>query len=639
MGSEDEDELASLRVQRAARLGLAGVSLGALRKKHRASRDSEDNTFAHRALDRRPGTSRSADSEDDEADGEGVALEDDPVLFDDRLRSQLPMSFGDQEKKVVSRASSMPPGEADAVGGDAGLGEEEEEADPYHLPISHEVALERHSKIVCALDVDHSGARVVSGSRDYTVRMYDFGGMKSDMRSFRSLEPFEGHPVHALSFSPSGDAFLAVTGSAKIKVFDRDGMTRGESLQGDMYIRDQKNTKAHVSPCTNGQWHPEDRYTAMTSSEDGTVRIWDTSNVEQKTVIKPTLAKPGRVAVSSATYNGDGSLIAAGLVDGTIQLWDAKGKFGSSAAVGQVLAPKAQMLGKQDWRYVSGGGRVVRRAHQPGTEITCLRVSFDNQTLLSRSADETLKVWDVRKFQAPVHTFSDLPTHHSTTQCCFSPDGRLVLTGVSADRDGVGGGLVFLDLEQRQVVRKLAMPGSVVAVQWHVRLNQIFVGTGDKMTGAVRILYDPTLSEKGVLLCAGRKPRAPDPLDFQAPLVIHTPHALPMFREDGGKRKLRGRDKERADPAKMRKPDPGETVTGLGKGGKLGSTGGTLLTQYILKNHGKLHNPAEEDIRAAILRHGDKPEDDFSKLYSAAYKDTQPKPIYAEASDEDEDPK
>lgn len=34
--------------------------------------------------------------------------------------------------------------------------------------------------------------------------MWDFNGMKSDMRSFRKLEPSEGHPVLSLSFSPSG---------------------------------------------------------------------------------------------------------------------------------------------------------------------------------------------------------------------------------------------------------------------------------------------------------------------------------------------------------------------------------------------------------------------------------------------------
>ena len=31
----------------------------------------------------------------------------------------------------------------------------------------------------------------------------------------------------------------------------------------------------------------------------------------------------------------------------------------------------------------------------------------------------------------------------------------------------------------------------------------------------MRALYDPTFSERGVLMCAGRKLRAKDPFDFQ----------------------------------------------------------------------------------------------------------------------------
>ena len=68
------------------------------------------------------------------------------------------------------------------------------------------------------------------------------------------------------------------------------------------------------------------RYTGLTSSEDGTVRVWDTWNVVQKTVIKPTLPKPGRISVSMARYNHDGHLIVAGLNNGTIQCWDIRGE-------------------------------------------------------------------------------------------------------------------------------------------------------------------------------------------------------------------------------------------------------------------------------------------------------------------------
>lgn len=123
----------------------------------------------------------------------------------------------------------------------------------------------------------------------------------------------------------TGDAFLVATGSSQIKVYDRDGKERGVSVAGDMYIRDLRNTKGHISPCTHAQWHPTDRYTGMTSSDDGSIRVWDTWNVLQKTVIKPQLAKPGRIAVTACAYNHDGGLIGGGMFDGTLQIWDVKG--------------------------------------------------------------------------------------------------------------------------------------------------------------------------------------------------------------------------------------------------------------------------------------------------------------------------
>lgn len=48
--------------------------------------------------------------------------------------------------------------------------------------------------------------------------MYDFQGMNSRLSSFRELEPFEGHQVRNLSWSPTADRFLCVTGSAQAKV-------------------------------------------------------------------------------------------------------------------------------------------------------------------------------------------------------------------------------------------------------------------------------------------------------------------------------------------------------------------------------------------------------------------------------------
>jgi hypothetical protein len=92
----------------------------------------------------------------------------------------------------------------------------------------------------------------------------------------------------------------------------------------------------------------------------------------------------------------------------------------------------------------------------------------------------------MRKFKAPVHVWEDLPAMHPTTQVAFSPDERLILTGVSAGRDGTGGALLFYDAASRELVRRIGMPSSVVAVLWHAKLNQIFVGVGG--SPAIRLM-------------------------------------------------------------------------------------------------------------------------------------------------------
>lgn len=62
------------------------------------------------------------------------------------------------------------------------------------------------------------------------------------------------------------------------QIYDRDGLTLGEFVKGDMYIRDLKNTKGHISGLTCGEWHPKTKETILTSSEDGSLRIWDVND-------------------------------------------------------------------------------------------------------------------------------------------------------------------------------------------------------------------------------------------------------------------------------------------------------------------------------------------------------------------------
>ncbi|GKB29171.1 WD repeat-containing protein 70, partial [Tanacetum coccineum] len=490
------------------------------------------------------------------------------------------------------------------------MSDDDEDGPRFRIPLSNEIVLKGHTKVVSSLAIDHSGSRVLSGSYDYTVRMYDFQGMNARLESFRQIEPSEGHQVRSLSWSPSADRFLCVTGSAQAKIYDRDGLTLGEFMKGDMYIRDLKNTKGHITGLTCGEWHPKTKETILTASEDGSLRIWDVNDFKsQKQVIKPKLARPGRVPVTSCAWDREGKSIAGGIGDGSIQVWSIKPGWGSRPDI-----------------YVANGH---------SDEITGLKFSSDGRILLSRSFDGTLKVWDLRQMKTELKSFEDLPNQYPQTNVAFSPDEQLLLTGTSVERDSTTGGLLCVfDRQKLELVSKVGISPtcSVVQCAWHPKLNQIFATVGDKHHGGTHVLYDPTISARGALVCVARAPRKKSIDDFQAEPVIHNPHALPLFRDQPSRK--RQREKMLKDPLKSHKPEA--PMNGPGFGGRVGVTKGSLLTQYLLKQGGMIKETwMDEDPREAILKYADVAKND-PKYIAPAYAETQPKTILAESDSEDE---
>jgi hypothetical protein len=347
----------------------------------------------------------------------------------------------------------------------------------------------------------------------------------------------------------------------------------------------------------------------LTASEDGTLRLWDVTQVNkdggaaggkcQTAVIKPVGSKPGRLAVSACAWSPDGSMIAGGISDGSLQVWSAKSNF-ASAAVGQVLPPKAQMHLQQHWTYATRPAGTAKGAHAAGEDgVTALRFKRDNVTLASRSTDGTMKLWDIRKLAAPLRVVEGLPTSCPQAGLVFSPDESLIVTSLSDARDGASGALAFFETSTFKLVRRLGVPsGAAAALAWHPRLNQIFVGAGGRAGGGCRILYDPDFSERGALVAVARAPRAKDASDL---LPKYEPAYERPTTGGGGRKRQRELVIEKARVA--HKPQgPAGTA---GAGGRIGGgSGGTLLTQYLLKERGMLFNASNEmDPRESVLRH------------------------------------
>ncbi|XP_036741989.2 WD repeat-containing protein 70 isoform X1 [Manis pentadactyla] len=534
----------------------------------------------------------SSDSSSDELIGPPLPLKtvEEPVNhMEEDIIGPLPPPLGEEEE-------------------DDDDGDSEEEENPVQkIPDSHEITLRHGTKTVSALGLDPSGARLVTGGYDYDVKFWDFAGMDASFKAFRSLQPCECHQIKSLQYSNTGDMILVVSGSSQAKVIDRDGFEVMECIKGDQYIVDMANTKGHTAMLHTGSWHPKIKGEFVTCSNDATVRTWEVENPKkQKSVFKPRTMQGKKVIPTTCTYSRDGNLIAAACQNGSIQIWDRN----------MTVHPK--------FHY--------KQAHDLGTDTSCVAFSYDGNVLASRGGDDTLKLWDIRQFNRPLFSASGLPTMFPMTDCCFSPDDKLIVTGTSVQRGCGSGKLVFFERRTFQRVYEIDITdASVVRCLWHPKLNQIMVGTGN---GLAKVYYDPNKSQRGAKLCVVKTQRKAKQAETLTQDYIITPHALPMFREPRQRSTRKQLEKDRLDPLKSHKPEP--PVAGPGRGGRVGTHGGTL-SSYIVKNIA-LDKTDDSNPREAILRHA-KAAEDNPYWVSPAYSKTQPKTMFAQVESDDEEAK
>ncbi|XP_037086952.1 gastrulation defective protein 1 homolog [Pollicipes pollicipes] len=501
----------------------------------------------------------------------------------------------------------------DEDGGASDVSEDEEDNDPRGwIPHAQELALEHGARPVTALAADPAGSRLVSGGLDYVLKYWDFNGMDVGRRCFREMRPFESHPINDVQYSSTGDRVLAVSGSSRAKVLDRDGLEVAETPRGDMYLVDMQRTKGHVAAISGAAWHPKLKDEFLTCASDGTCRIWHVEDAakQQRHVVKPRQAGGLKTHPSACSYSRDGTLVAAACTDGSLQMWDHRKSYVNTCML-------------------------VRDAHQKGTETSSMVFSYDNLSVATRGGDETLKLWDVRQLRKPVHTTAGLFNKFAMTDCLFSPNDQLVVTGTSLDRGETVGQLHFFSrLTFEKVAQLPVAEGHVIRIVWHPRINQLMLGCG---SGVCKVLFDPDKSHRGAILAAGKKKSKSKQMEVVMNTQVITPHALPMFREPRPRSTHKQIEKARQDPQKSRRPDLPQGKSGTG--GRV-ATGGSTLSSYIMRTLGVEAKKREEgDPREALLKHA-KEAAENPYWVTPAYAKTQPKQIFQQPENQDEpDPK
>jgi len=323
------------------------------------------------------------------------------------------------------------------------------------------------------------------------------------------------------------------------------------------------------------------------------------------------MRKEKKTIPTTCMFSRDGVFIACGCDDGSLQLWE----YGRSAYV----YPKLQ----------------VRAAHAPGNLITSTFMSYCNRLLLSRSLDETMKLWDLRMFKKPVHEVNSLDTFFPMTDCILSPDQRWAVTGTSTKKGEGAGKLLFYDAATNFDLKyEIEFPNSsVVRLLWHPKLNQIFVGLSD---GRIMLYYSPIRSQHGALLCVVKGTKRVKEQPFVTESQIIAPFAIKGFKEgerDIGARKLmmlHRRDTQKKN--KYHKPQA-TPLEGQSAGGRLIQPGGTMHSFFVHQMGMQVNMLDEMNPREALLRHAKDAAE--NPQYTKAWKG---KPILADRVVEEEKP-
>ncbi|KAF7716470.1 WD40 repeat-containing protein [Penicillium ucsense] len=525
------------------------------------------------------------------------------------------------EKRPQERRQSKSESDSDDDGDDS---DDDSEDDEDEFPVSHELVLKTHDRAVTTMTVDPSGGRLITGSTDCTLKFHDFASMTpSTIRAFKSVDPSakkqsaaqDTHAVNHVAFNPlSPGHVLVVSATAQPRILSRDGDTLTEFAKGDMYLRDSHHTKGHTSEVSSGAWCPTDENLCATAGSDSTVRIWDVNvGRSQKEVIvhkSRAAGSAGRTKVTAVAWaspkQGGSNVLVAAALDGSLVMWGGNGPFSR---------PSGE----------------VREAHTRDTWTSGVDVSVDGRLIISRGGDDTIKLWDIRKFKTPLVTVTHPSTsfRYPTSNIQFSPSSTNVIVGSETGHLHI---LSSARLEPELVTP--VTPGSpLVSVLWHEKLNQILTGSANAET---HVLYNPTMSTRGAALVMSKAPKrrhvddnptlttdlstglAGDSVVVSSNGVPHYSSATFAARHPTVGLTASGRSR---DPRRPHLPQ----VTPFAK---------SQPDEKHIRENIPLSSMRDEDPREALLKYAEKAEKD--PIFTHVYKETQPKAIYAELSDEEE---
>ncbi|KAI8331441.1 WD40-repeat-containing domain protein [Choanephora cucurbitarum] len=279
----------------------------------------------------------------------------------------------------------------------------------FVIPNALCASLEGHTgNVKCISFLGAEGERIVSGSSDNTLRIWD-------TETAECLHILQGHRSRIWDVSTTQELIASASGDATVKIWNAKQATHVSTLTG------------HAGDVYSVQYHPNETH-VVTGGYDKTVRLFD---VNTGTIVKTF---PGhQLAVTKTIFNPLGNLVISGSKDNTIKFWD----------------------------IVSG--LCIRTISSHLGEVTSVEMNASGTQLLSSSKDNSNRLWDVRM----VRPIRKLKGHQNTSKNfvrAHFANNNLIMGG---SEDGI---VYIWDQETGEVLQRLrGHSGVVYEAAWHAK--------------------------------------------------------------------------------------------------------------------------------------------------------------------------